>query len=425
MTSLATDGTLIGLANTAKNRIAPMNDRLNVAIVGAGIGGLSAALALGARDMSVTVFEEAASPREAGAGISVPPNAATLLKRTGLCDAFDKISTRSPGLSARTMQGQPVSTPHAATAMQSYQIHRVEFLHMLLNAVKAPVRFGHRCVGISEMDIGTRLTFANGAVHDADVVIGADGIHSMVQRVIGLVSRPTSEGIMAYRGLARSERLSWATELRGLNMWMGAGRSLICFPVSQGRLINVVAFVPSSRDMEETWHAPGDVKALASEYEGWDTPVQDVIAALDQTFRWGIYDRPPLPYWSKGCVTLLGDAAHPMVPHFGQGAGQAIEDGFALAVLLEHARQDEIPARLNAYQNLRLERTSRVQAASRKAGRFYRSFGEDPCVRAEGMREWMAAAWMAAAEWIFPYDAEMDAAALLRGGIKLGSSLHS
>lgn len=385
-----------------------MNDGLNVAIVGAGIGGLSAALALSARGMNVTVFEEAVAPREAGAGISIPPNAATLLKRAGLCDALDKTSTRSQGLSARTSQGQPVSTPPASIAMQSYQIHRVEFLYMLLDAVKATVNFGHRCIGVSETEIGTRLTFANGAVHDADVIVGADGIHSTVQRAIGLVSRPTSEGIMAYRGLAHSERLSWAAELRGLNLWMGAGRSLMCFPVSQGRLITVVAFVPSSRDMEETWFAPADVKALATEYAGWDAPVQDIIAALDQTFRWGIYDRPPLPYWSKGCVTLLGDAAHPMVPHFGQGAGQSIEDGFALAVLLEHATRDEIPVRLKAYQELRRERTSRVQAASRQAGRFYRSLGEDPSERAEKMREWMSAA-----AWIFPYDAEAAAVALL------------
>ena len=313
--------------------------------------------------------------------ISIPPNAVNLLKRAGLCDALKKINTRSEA-SLRTSQGESVSTPPASVAMQSYQIHRVEFLNMLLNAVKATVKFGHRCIGVNEAGIGTRLTFADGAVHDADVVIGADG-HSIVQRQIGLADRPTSEGIMAYRGLAQSQRLSCAAELRGLNMWTGAGRSLICFPVSQGRLINVVAFVPSSRDMEETWFAPGDVKALASEYVGWDAPVQDIIAALDQTFRWGIYDRPPLPCWSKGCVTLLGDAAHPMVPHFGQGAGQAIEDDFALAVLLEHARHDEIPARLQAYQNLRLERTSRVQAASRQAGRFYRSLGENPSERNE------------------------------------------
>jgi salicylate hydroxylase len=385
-----------------------MNERLNIAIVGAGIGGLSAALALGARGINVAVFEEAVSPREAGSGISIPPNAAILLKRAGLCDALEKISTRSRGLTTlRTSRGESVSRP-PPIEKQSYLIHRVEFLEMLLSAVKAPVQYGHRCIRVDEIEKGARLTFANGAVHDADLVIGADGIHSVVQRAIGIVSRPTSEGVVAYRGLARSEKLPWAEELRGLNMWIGAGRSLICFPVSQGRLITVVAFVPCSLDMEETWFAPGEVRALAAEYEGWDARVQEIIVALDQTFRWGIYDRPPLPYWSKGHVTLLGDAAHPMVPHFGQGAGQSIEDGFVLAVLLEHATRDDIPARLKAYQDLRLERTSRVQAASRKAGRFYRSLGEGPSERAEKMREWMSAA-----TWIFPYDAEEAAEALL------------
>jgi salicylate hydroxylase len=384
-----------------------MNDSLNIAIVGAGIGGLAAAIALSSRGMNVSVFDEAESPHEAGAGISIPSNAAILLKRTGLCDAIEKITTRSHGLTLRTSRGESVSRPPASPAMQSYQIHRVELLNMLLGEVKGTVRFGHRCTAVNETKIGARLIFANGAVCEADLVIGADGIHSIVQREIGLTASPTSEGIVAYRGLVQSQKLSWATELRGLNMWMGDGRSFICFPVSQGGLINVVAFVPSSLDMEETWFAPGDVKTLAGEYKGWDAPVRDMIAALDQTFRWGIYDRPPLPYWSRGCVTLLGDAAHPMVPHFGQGAGQAIEDGFALAVLLERARRDEIPSRLEAYQNLRLERTSRVQAASRQAGRFYRSADENPSERAE-LQEWMSAA-----AWIFPYDAEKAAAALL------------
>ncbi|MCP3373773.1 FAD-dependent oxidoreductase [Bradyrhizobium cajani] len=383
-----------------------MNGGLDVAIVGAGVGGLSAALALSARGMNVTVFEGADSPREAGAGLSIPPNALILLKRTSICDAIEKITTRSQGLTRRTSRGEPISL--GSPTVLSYQIHRVELLEMLLGALKRPVRFGHRCIAVEDAQTGARLTFANGATCDADVIIGADGIHSMVQRQIGLAARPTSEGIVAYRGLVQSERLSWGAELRGLNMWMGEGRSFICFPVSQGRLINIVAFVPSPRDMEETWFAPGDARALAAEYEGWDAPVRDLIAALDHTFRWGIYDRPPLPYWSRGHVTLLGDAAHPMVPHFGQGAGQAIEDGFALAILLEHAKRDEIPARLKDYQDLRLDRTSRVQAASRLAGRFYRSAGADPDQQTQ-----RAQAWMSAAQWIFPHDAEKAALALL------------
>jgi 2-polyprenyl-6-methoxyphenol hydroxylase-like FAD-dependent oxidoreductase len=208
--------------------------------------------------------------------------------------------------------------------------------------------------------------------------------------------------------LIRSERLSWAKDLRGLNMWMGSGRSFICFPISQGRVINMVAFVPTDVDSEESWSAPGDLGALAAEYDGWDAPVVETIAALDETFRWGIYDRAPLPYWSTARVTLLGDAAHPMVPHFGQGAGQAIEDGFALAILLEDARPADVPARLKAYETLRLGHTSRVQTASRDAGRFYRSENEDTSERNRRMGKWMSAAG-----WIFDHDVEQAAAALL------------
>jgi salicylate hydroxylase len=191
-------------------------------------------------------------------------------------------------------------------------------------------------------------------------------------------------------------------------MWTGSGRSFVCFPVSQGRAINMAAFVPSNLEAEESWSAPGDLKALAAEYTGWHAHVLEAIGALDETFRWGIYDRAPLPYWSTARTTLLGDAAHPMVPHFGQGAGQAIEDGFALAILLEDAKPADVPARLKAYEKLRLGHTSRVQAASRDAGRFYRSENEDASERSERTGKWMSAAG-----WIFQYDVEQEAAALL------------
>jgi salicylate hydroxylase len=382
-----------------------MTDKLQIAIVGGGIGGLTAALALRARGLGVTVFEQAAAPRELGAGVSIHPNAVRLLERIGLRDWLENINTRSVGLSLRTSRGEPVPRPPASADSPTYQVHRVELLEMLNDAqADAVVRYGHHCTAVRETQDGVWLTFANGVTARADVVIGADGIHSVVQREIGLATHPTSEGIMAYRGLIPSERLSWAKDLRGLNMWMGSSRSFMCFPISQGRVINMVAFVPSNVDSEESWSAPGDLKALATEYDGWDAPVRETIAALDETFRWGIFDRAPLPYWSTARVTLLGDAAHPMVPHFGQGAGQAIEDGFALAILLENAKPADVPARLKAYEKLRLGHTSRVQAASRDAGRFYRSENEDASERNRRMGKWMSAAG-----WIFQYDVEAAA----------------
>jgi salicylate hydroxylase len=232
-------------------------------------------------------------------------------------------------------------------------------------------------------------------------VIGADGIRSVIQREIGLHSRPTSEGIMAYRGLVPAERLAWANDLKDPALWLGSGRSFLLYPVANGRLVNLVAFVPTDTESEESWSAPGDLKALAAEYAGWDNPVQDTINSLDETFRWGIYDRAPLPYWSTSRITLMGDAAHPMVPHVGQGAGQSIEDAITLAVLLEGSAAIEVAGRLKLYETLRLARTSRVQALARAAGKLYRSERENPSEKAERLREWMAQG-----KWVFEHDAE-------------------
>jgi salicylate hydroxylase len=235
---------------------------------------------------------------------------------------------------------------------------------------KGTVNLDHRCIQLKDESGRVHISFANGASAEADVVIGADGIRSVVQREIGLQSRPASEGMMAYRGLLPAERLGWASDLKDPALWLGSGRSFLLYPVARGRLINMVAFVPTDTDSEESWSAPGELTALAAEYVGWDKPVQDTINALDETYRWGIYDRAPLPYWSKGRITLMGDAAHPMVPHVGQGAGQAIEDGFTLAVLLEECTAANVAARLKLYETLRLQRTRRVQALARAAGKL-------------------------------------------------------
>jgi 2-polyprenyl-6-methoxyphenol hydroxylase-like FAD-dependent oxidoreductase len=389
-----------------------MPGSLRIAIIGGGIGGLTAALALRARGLDVAVFEQAQVLREIGAGVSIYPNAARLLKRVRVDGQLRKIGSPISGITLRTSQGEPITTPAGPAAPafskdgQGYNVHRADFLNVLFDALpKGTVTLAHRCVQLKQEDGRVCLSFENGAFAEADVVIGADGIRSVVQGEIGLQSRPTSEGMMAYRGLLPAERLAWASDLKDPTVWFGSGRSFLLYPVARGRLINMVAFVPTDTDSEESWSAPGDLKALAAEYVGWDKPVQDTIKALDETFRWGIYDRAPLPYWSTGRITLMGDAAHPMVPHVGQGAGQAIEDGFPLAVLLEGCTADKVAERLKLYETLRLERTRKVQALARAAGKLYRSEHQNPSERAERMREWMAQG-----KWVFEHDAEKAAA---------------
>ena len=205
---------------------------------------------------------------------------------------------------------------------------------------------------------------------------------------------------MAYRGMVPVHSLPWAKGLEGLILWMGAGRSFLCYPVSAGATINMVAFAPADRESAESWSALGDLAALADAYRGWDDRVGQTIAALDETYVWGIYDRAPLERWTVGHTTLMGDAAHPMVPHLGQGAGQAIEDGYTLGVLLEGATTLNLTDRLALYEGLRRERASRVQALAREAGQFYRTDHRDATQRDRAM-----AAWMKEVRWVLEHDA--------------------
>ena len=384
-----------------------MSAQLQIAIVGGGIGGLTAALALRARGLHVTVFEQADRVREIGAGVSIFPNATLLLQRIGLADGIEKIGSPITGALLRTSIGELINTSVSpSTGVKSYNVHRAEFLKLLADAqLEGTLHFEHRLSAARETNDRVQLTFAGRTTVEVDLVIGADGIHSVLQREIGLKSYPSSEGIMAYRGLIPTERLSWAKNIDGrMSRWIGNGRSFLCYPVSSGRLMNMVAFVPTNLDSEESWTAPGDLQALGAEYAGWDDPVLETIGALDQTFRWGIYDRAPLPYWSTARMTLLGDAAHPMVPHVGQGAAQAIEDGFTLAVLLEGANRQDVPKRLKAYEGLRMERTSQVQRIARDTGRFLRAEYENAAER-----DHLMAKWMSAAGWIRGHDAEQTA----------------
>jgi salicylate hydroxylase len=164
-------------------------------------------------------------------------------------------------------------------------------------------------------------------------------------------------------------------------MWLGKGKHFLAFPVRAGALINYVGFVPADQEMKESWSAPGDPDVLRAEFAGWDARIEGLLRQVEKTFRWALYDREPLPSWTRGRLTLLGDAAHPMLPHLGQGANQGIEDGMALATILARADSKTAPAALVAYERLRRERVAQVQRGARENGMRYDSAYSDLGVR--------------------------------------------
>jgi salicylate hydroxylase len=260
-------------------------------------------------------------------------------------------------------------------------MHRADLVAMLANALPAGiVHTGHRCIGFEQEGDSARVSFAAGASAEADIVISADGIHSELRSHVCPQSRPIFSGSVAYRGLVARERVpDWPTDR--WQMWLGKGRHFLAYPVRAGKLIAYVGFVPADKEMKESWSASGEPDVLRREFAGWDARVQHLLNEVQSTFRWALYDREPLPSWTKGRLSLLGDAAHPMLPHLGQGANQSIEDGMALATIMARAERRTAPAALLAYERLRRERVAEIQRGARENGLRYDSAYSDLGVR--------------------------------------------
>ena len=349
-----------------------MTLRPKVVIVGGGIGGLFAANALIAHGLQVSVYEQAPALGEVGAGVFVTPNAVRQLERVGLGAAVERwgarVGTGSHYLRHDGTPIAPVQVTDASGWNAVFGMHRADFVNLL--AAKLPdgvVHTGYRAVGFEQDEGSARVTFANGASAEAHVVVAADGIHSALQAHVVPPSRPVFHGKISYRGLVSAERLpGWPMD-RWL-MWAGPSKHFLVFPVRHGTMVNYVGFVPTDEEMKESWSAPGDPQELRQAFDGWDPRIGDVLAQVDHTFRWALYDREPLPTWSHGRLTLLGDAAHPMLPHLGQGANQSVEDGMALATLLAQTDAARAPAALQAYERLRRERVAEIQHGARVNG---------------------------------------------------------
>ena len=379
---------------------------LRVAVVGGGIGGLTAALAMQQVGLDVHVYEQAEAFTEIGAGVALGPNALRLLHRLDLEGPLDAVAARPSGYEMRRgRDGKVIFETHASGPLRgtrSLTVHRGHLLRALETSVASARRHpGRRCTGVEERGEEVAVRFADGGEAAADVVVGADGIHSTV-RALHHEDRPVFSGTIAYRGLIPMERLPFLVDERHLlTFWFGPRRHFLTFPVAGGSLMNMVAFVPADSGWaEESWTAPGSVDDLARQFAGWDPRILGVVAALDGTMRWALYDRDPLPAWNFGRVTLLGDAAHAMLPHQGQGAAQSIEDAVVLARCLERAEPGTAVDWLRLYERVRRPRTERVQAASRLAGEIY-----DLADEAEQERR-VPSALATRGEWLWNYDAD-------------------
>lgn len=343
-----------------------------VAIIGGGIGGLFAANAMIAHGLEVSVYEQAPELGEVGAGFYVTPNSVRQLQRVGLGAAVEKwgalVGEESEYLRHDGTPIAPVQVTDASGWNATYGMHRADFVDLLAAGLPdGVVHCGHRGVAFEQSDDTASVTFDNGARIEADVVIAADGIHSELRPSVFPPSTPVFHGMISYRGLVHRDRLpDWPMDR--WTMWAGPSKHFLVFPVRHGEMVNYVGFVPTDEEMKESWSAPGDPDKLRSEFKGWDPRIEYLLEQVDHTFRWALYDREPLPTWTKGRLTLLGDAAHPMLPHLGQGANQAIEDGMALAIILAQTAQSAVPNALQAYEKLRRERVAEIVHGARQNG---------------------------------------------------------
>lgn len=385
---------------------------MRIAVIGAGIGGMAAARFLLNEGVDVTVFEQAPALGEVGAGIQVGPNAVRLLHRLGLAERLRKTAV-VPEIGwefrrwedGRVLFRQPLGAQaEAMFGAPYYVLHRPDLLDALVSGFPpARLRLNHRFVELRQDGTRVVLQFETGQEDEFDAVIGADGIHSRVRNAIVEPTPPRFSGLAAYRGLVPIERTPAANEPPRVTIWIGPKKHLVHYPVSGGTMLNYVAVVPARGLDAESWTQPGNVSEAVSEFAGWHDDVVQVVGAADDLRQWALYDREPISHWTDDRVTLLGDAAHPMLPFFAQGAAQAIEDSCALGACIAGVSAPELPAALQRYERVRKDRAVKVQQLSRQRGLEYHM--EDGPEQVQRDRQLAESDFLETNSWLYKFDA--------------------
>ena len=353
-------------------------------------------------------------------GLQLSPNATRVLARLGVLDAVAAVATRPTGIrvrsarSGRTLSLMPLDGAEARWGAPYLVARRTDLQSALVAAVAAEpaikLELGTALVGFGAARGGVTATVARGLVKrsiEADALIGADGIRSLVRaRLVGddTLDAPQELGRTAWRALMPAAAAPEALRSAETGLWLGRDAHLVHYAVGGGALVNVVAITRDATvAAPDLWSQPGDAATIAARVSRWHRDARALIAAAPSWTTWPLFDRAPLPAWSAGPIALLGDAAHPILPFFAQGAAQAIEDAQALAkaLVVVLAGTRDTGAALAAYSAARLARATRVQAASRELGRIYHLAGPAGAARDLAMRLAGPRKLMARYDWVY------------------------
>lgn len=388
----------------------------HVLIAGGGIGGLTAALALLRRGFDVSIFEQAKELKEIGAGVQLGPNGVRVLCELGLEEAARRLGVDAQAKEVRVWNtgktwplfnlGEESMSRYGAPYLM---MHRADLHSMLLAAVREikpdACIVNSRVSGFEQDADGVTLNLEDGRRIRGDALVGADGLHSATRKALFGPDKPQFTGGCCWRGIIDTKNLP--EHLRrpvGVN-WVGPNGHVILYPVRSGRLLNFVGHIERDNWAGESWTEEGRVEELQADYAGWHDDIQTIVGHIEIPYKWALFLREPLEHWSRGRVTLLGDACHATLPYLAQGANMAIEDGMVLARALDEF--DEIPEALQRYENARKERATRiVRKSAENLGRFHNHALLEPDT-ADGYvaSEWAPDKIRDRYEWILSYDA--------------------
>ena len=355
-----------------------MNRKTKVIIIGGGIGGLAAATALRLKGIECAVYEQAEQFSDIGAGLNLSPNALLALRMLGVEQEMIAAGFQDEFQYARNWKTGAITAQQSRLAgvVENYgapylTIHRADVQSILLGQLPNDcLHTGKSCISTNSTTDGVIARFADGSSVEGDILIGADGIHSIVRESLFGKQEPRFTGCICYRGMAPYQALAHLPASTGLNAWWGPAGHVVYYRVRGGDQMNFVAHCDSEAWTEESWTRECSREEVMQAFANWSPELLELFGYAERYYKWALYDRDPLPEWGRGNVTLLGDSVHPMLPYLGQGAAMALEDACILARIVPDDGK-ALAGALRRYEKIRAPRTAQVQLASRERAKMY------------------------------------------------------